>query len=606
MNNDGKLDLIVANSLQNSVSILLGNGDGTFQSPQNFGADGGPVSVAIADFNRDGNMDVVVADSLSFQVGVMLGNGDGTLQAPLPLSTLGGPTSVMTGDFNQDGKQDIAAAISNCIKVTCVPSWGGFAILLGNGDGTFQPQLYYSAGRVLAHANRSGNGQFEQALAVADFNGDTIPDMAVVNQGDNTVSVFISNPAIAIYPPTVNFGNQAVGTSSGPLTMTVSNPGVVPVSITGVQASGDYSETSSCVTILDAGSNCAISVTFTPLSPGTRTGTISLTDNALGGSQVMGLTGNGTGSGAAATFSPTSLTFPLQLVNTTSTPQNVTLTNGGNQTLTITNVAASANFTETNTCTSVAPGANCTIGVTFAPNADGTVNGTLTVSDNAGGSPQTVPLTGTATFVKLSRSTMIFATQAVLSKSKTQTETLTNTSLKTALTINSIGITGAETDDFTQTTTCTSTLPAGASCTISVTFEPGVSGPRSASVSISDNDRASPQTVPLSGTGTALTFTPPSLIFPITKVGASSGPLTVTVKNVGTTTVTFNPFVITGADPGDFSMTTTCGQNVFAGKSCSFGVTFTPTATGKRTAAGSITDDAGGSPQNIPVSGTGD
>jgi hypothetical protein len=595
----------VANELQNSVSILLGNGNGSFGPPQNFGADDGSVSVAVADFNGDGNMDVAVADSLSLQVAVMLGNGDGTLQTPLPLSTLAGPTSVMTGDFNQDGKQDIAVAISNCINVTCVPSWGGFAILLGNGDGTFQPQLYYSAGRVLAHPNHSGNGQFEQALAVADFNNDTIPDLAVANQGDNTVSVFINNPALAIYPPTLNFGNQAVGTSSGPLTMTVSNPGVVPVTITGVKPGGDYTQTSSCVTTLDAGSSCAISVTFTPAAPGTRAGTISLNDNALGGSQTMGLTGNGTGSGAAATLSPTSLTFPLQLANTTSAAQNVTLTNSGNQTLTITSVTASTHFTRTNTCPSLAPGASCTIKVKFAPNAGGTATGTLTVTDNAGGSPQTVSLTGTATFVNVSPASLTFATQAMLTKSKAQTVTVTNTSASTALTLNSIGITGANTDDFTQTTTCTSTLAAGASCTITVTFGPGVSGPRSASVAISDNDRASPQTVTLSGTGTALSFSPPSLIFPTTKVGASSTPMTVTITDVGTTTITFNPFVIVGANPGDFSMTTTCGQDVFANKSCSVSVTFTPTATGKRTAAVSITDDAGGSPQNILISGTG-
>jgi len=182
---------------------------------------------------------------------------------------------------------------------------------------------------------------------------------------------------------------------------------------------------------------------------------------------------------------------------------------------------------------------------------------------------------------------------------------VTNTSASTALTINSIGITGANTDDFTQTTTCTSTLAAGASCTITVTFGPGVGGPRSASVAISDNDRASPQTVTLSGTGTALSFGPPSLVFPTTKVGTSSTPLTVTITDVGTTTIVFNPFVIVGANPGDFSMTTTCGQDVFANKSCTVTVTFTPTATGKRTAAVSITDDAGGSPQNILISGTG-
>jgi len=605
LNNDGNLDIIVANNLGNSVTVFLGKGDGTFQTAKTFGAGDGPTEVATADFNGDGNLDVAVSTSLGFQVSVLLGNGDGTLQSPMFMSSNGGPTDVITGDFNLDGKADIAVSIGNCIDVTCIPSQGGIAVFLGNGDGSFQPQLLYSSSRVLAHAN-VGNGQFEDVLASADFNGDHIPDLAVANEGDNTVTVLLSSPVIAIYPPLTNFGSVNIGSSSNPATITVSNPGISPLTISAVQTSGDFSQTSSCLTTLDAGSSCQISVTFRPSSPGTRTGTVTLTDNGLGGSQTASLSGSGNGTGAAVTFSPTSLTFPLQLANTSSAPQTVTLTNTGNQALTVSRVTTNGNFVQTNNCTSVVAGGTCTISVSFRPNTSGTLTGTLQVSDSAGGSPQKVTLSGTATFVQVSPSSLTFATQTVLTPSKAQTITITNKAARASLTINSISITGNDADDFRQTTTCGSTLAAGASCRISVTFEPGVGGSRTANVTISDNDLASPQTISLAGAGTTLAFVPSTLTFPTTSVGTSSLPQTFTILNKGTGTVIFSPLVIVGADPGDFSMTTTCEQNLFAGRTCAVTVTFTPTQTGTRTADVSVEDDAGGSPQLVPLKGVGD
>ncbi|HTE88369.1 MAG TPA: choice-of-anchor D domain-containing protein, partial [Terriglobales bacterium] len=186
-----------------------------------------------------------------------------------------------------------------------------------------------------------------------------------------------------------------------------------------------------------------------------------------------------------------------------------------------------------------------------------------------------------------------------------QTVTLTNTSPGTTLNIGSITIAGIHIGDFTKTTTCTATLGPGASCTITVTFSPEVGGPRSATVSISDSDPTSPQIVTLAGTGTSVRLAPPKLDFGTQKVGTTSSPQSVTLTDVGTTTITFSPFVVVGANPGDFSMTTTCAQNLFAGKSCTISVTFSPTVTGARNATVQISDDAGGSPQTVPLTGVG-
>src|SRR5207237_5072267 len=132
-NGDGHLDLAVANGGSNDVSVLLGNGDGTFRAARNFdaGLGGGPLWVAVGDFNRDGKLDLVVANSSSDSVGVLLGNGDGTFGPALTFPAGGSqPQSVAVGDFNGDGKPDLAVASYYSNNVT---------VLLGKGDGTFGP-----------------------------------------------------------------------------------------------------------------------------------------------------------------------------------------------------------------------------------------------------------------------------------------------------------------------------------------------------------------------------------------------------------------------------------------------------------------------------------
>ena len=129
-NGDDKLDLAVANDFSNSVSILLGNGDGTFQPTTAYSTGSGPMAVAAGDFNADGKLDLAIANSGSGDVTVLLGNGDGTFQPGVAYSAGAGPIAVAAGDFNADGKLDLAVANNSSGDVT---------VLLGTGDGTFQP-----------------------------------------------------------------------------------------------------------------------------------------------------------------------------------------------------------------------------------------------------------------------------------------------------------------------------------------------------------------------------------------------------------------------------------------------------------------------------------
>jgi hypothetical protein len=197
-----------------------------------------------------------------------------------------------------------------------------------------------------------------------------------------------------------------------------------------------------------------------------------------------------------------------------------------------------------------------------------------------------------------------FGTVAIGTTSLVEAVTLTNVG-GTTLTINGIAITGVNAGDFAQTHACGSSLAAGASCSISVTFKPKASGTRTAALSVTDNAPGSPQTVTLTGRGTTAKLSPTSLSLGTVAIGTTSLVEAVTLTNVGGTTLTINGIAITGVNAGDFAQTHACGSSLTAGASCSISVTFKPTASGTRTAALTVTDNASGSPQTVSLSGTG-
>ena len=183
VNGDGKPDLIVANYGLSflypgySVSVLLGNGDGTFQAQQTFATGENPQSVAVADVNGDGKPDLIVTNTGSSYypgntVSILLGNGNGTFQDQQTLATGDSPDSVVVADVNGDGKPDLVVANSGS---------GSVSVLLGNGGGTFQAQQTFAT------------GNSPDAVAVSDVNGDGRPDVVVANYGGKSVSVLLCN-----------------------------------------------------------------------------------------------------------------------------------------------------------------------------------------------------------------------------------------------------------------------------------------------------------------------------------------------------------------------------------------------------------------------------
>ncbi len=168
-NGDGYPDLVVANTGSNTVSVLINNGDGTFK-PQATYAASSPVGLGVMDLNHDGIADIVASDYYSNTVSVLLGNGDGTFKAAVTYATGRVPQTLAEGDFNGDGNVDLV--VGNL-------SDNNVSVYLGNGDGTFQSRATYAVG--------SG----PQGVQVGDFNNDGIADLAVSNSNAGTVSVLL-------------------------------------------------------------------------------------------------------------------------------------------------------------------------------------------------------------------------------------------------------------------------------------------------------------------------------------------------------------------------------------------------------------------------------
>jgi hypothetical protein len=461
---NGKLDLIVGDNcaVGNSngclspdyspgmVGVLLGNGDGTFQTPTVYDSGASYAwSVSVADLRSDGKLDIVVATGIQFlggvysgEVGVLLGNGDGTFRPAVVYNTGGyttpGRSGVAVADVNGDGKPDLVVANSCGPDHTCSGEENSsVGVLLGNGDGTFKTVVTYDSGQEaeqgLAVADLNGDGvpdiaatggatlelllgvgngtfappvgfltggSFATSVAAADLNGDDKTDLVVTNQNSSTIGTIgvLINTVVALSPGVLNFGGQAPGTTSSPLGTTLTNTGATTLNISSFAITGpnanQLSQTNTCSTSLAAGQACTINVTFAPMTFGTANATLDVSDNAAGSPQTVQLSGLGSGPGVS--LSPTALSFPSQLVGTSSHPQIVTLTNTGNSTLAISSVTASlGDFSVVNGCgSSVAAGADCSIGVIFDPTQPGTRNATLSVTDNASGVPQPVTLSG--------------------------------------------------------------------------------------------------------------------------------------------------------------------------------------------------------------------
>lgn len=424
-NGDGKPDIVLIENPH--ISVLLGKGDGTFGPPSDNDSFVGARWVAVADFNNDHKADVLVTGvfGADYKIGVLLGNGDGTLQDSITASTEFVPLTVAAGDLNRDGNMD--AILSYDL--------GGIGIFLGNGDGTLQPPVIY---------NTTGVSGIE--AQVADLNGDGKLDVAI--SAGTGMDVFWGNGDGTL--------RQARFFDSGK---------------SGYSLVGDLNND-------------------------------HLPDFVMGSFHYGVITMLNTG---VVSFSPTApLQFPTQLINTTSFRQTVTLTNNGNTPLSMGAFTASGPFRQSNTCgASVAAGAHCTISVAFQPTTTGRQTGLITLNDSASTKPQFVELLGAGTGIELTTHNLNFGDQKVGTTSKPQVITLTNIG-SIAVRFRAISIGGVDRKSFSETDTCIDqALSPGASCTATVTFSPAKTGTLTAQLNFTQQSQpaASPLPAILTGTG---------------------------------------------------------------------------------------------------------
>lgn len=412
-------------------------------------------------------------------------------------------------------------------------------------------------------------------------------------------------------PASLTFASQPVGTSSSAQQVVLNNATSTALTINSIFGGGtdpsSFSQTNNCGTSVAAGSSCTINVTFTPQATGTLTATLNISDSAGNSPQVVTLTGTGT-SGPQLTITPSSITFGNQAGGTTSGASTITVSNSGTGTVTFNSIAITggnaSNFAQTNNCgTTLTQGNSCAIQVTFTPTTAGSYSAAVTLTDNATNSPQGVSLSGTGIApVTLSSTSLSFGTVLVGSSKNASPVTLTN-QMNVALTGITIAASGT---GYSQTNTCGTSIAAGATCKITVTFAPTAPGASSGSITITDSANNSPQKITLTGTGEApVGLNPASLSFGNVTVGSTSAAKTVTVKNNLKTALTVDSVVLAGTDPGDYAETNNCVGTVATGGSCTIDVTFTPKAKGSRPATIEITDSAVTSPQTVKLGGVG-
>ncbi len=319
----------------------------------------------------------------------------------------------------------------------------------------------------------------------------------------------LASAQVSLAPTSLNFGNQSVGVTSSPLSVTLTNTGTGAITIKTILINGpngtDFQRTYNCPispSTLAGGANCTINVTFTPSKGGSRSGTLAVTDNATGSPQKVLL--SGTGLAPAVTLSPQSLTYADQLIGTASAPQSVTVTNIGQAPLAIASIAlAGANpsdYSLSQNCgTSLAIGGTCTYTVTFSPLAAWARTATIVMNDNAQSTPQVVGLAGNGVsggIASFSPTSLTFSTQLIYTSSAAQSVTLSNTGTA-PLRLANIAAGG----DYTQTNNCPASIAVADSCTIHVTFTPTYSASRPGWVTLNFTDPAGPQTVLLTGAG---------------------------------------------------------------------------------------------------------
>ena len=444
-----------------------------------------------------------------------------------------------------------------------------------------------------------------------------------------------SSPGITFTPGTLQFGSQGIGTSSPPQTSVVTSSGNLPLVITSISGSGDFSYVSNCPLApasLAAGGNCKVDVTFSPLAGGSQAAAIAFDHNAPGGTSGIGLSGQGIQVLLPAiTAAPSSLNFGDRVIGSSSATQVVNVSNPGLANLSLSNISLTgAGFVRTTiapagvtaaSCGSVlAPQASCFIGVVFAPGAIGAAVGELAISHNVV-STTAVPVSNPIRIALNGNGTPVPAPVIQLSGApafgnvivgNTATLGVTIGNGGTApLVVSAISVSGLNASDYSLGGNCVTSLIPGGNCAFNVKFAPSSLGAKVASVSVASNAQnavGGVNTLALTGNGVpvptpVVSLSATALGFGNVIYGGTPAGQGVTLTNVGTA-----PLVILGINlngNSDFSQTNNCGTGLAAQAQCTLSLQFSPHALGARSGTVNVRSNAAGSPHTVQMTGTG-
>jgi hypothetical protein len=323
------------------------------------------------------------------------------------------------------------------------------------------------------------------AVAITD-NAAASPQQVIL-QGQGT------GPAATLGAASVSFAGQLVGTTSTAQAVTLTSSGETALAITSITASGDFTQTNDCPSSLPNGQSCTLQITFKPTARGIRNGSLNVVDDATTSPEQVSL--SGAGIAPVVSLSQTSLAFGAQVLNVSVTG-TVNLNNIGDAPLAISSIAAGGDFTQNNNCpASLAAQAGCTVSITFQPTVAGLRGGTLTLTNSATDSPQSLPLSGTGVQLGFSSSSLLFGNQVVGTTSVVQTVIVTNPG-NSPLAITAITASPA----FSEANTCGTTLAGNSTCHFDVTFGPTSTGPQNGAITLNYNGTQS--SVGVSGNGT--------------------------------------------------------------------------------------------------------
>jgi hypothetical protein len=427
----------------------------------------------------------------------------------------------------------------------------------------------------------------------------------------------------------LSFGQITSGQSAIEI-LTLRNVGNAGIAIRRLSSAPPFLSTSNCAAVLAANASCSVVITYAPIdevalgssTSGTRNdvGSLSVESDAATSPQFVELSGlvqpvgsSGPASSAVlATYelSESALTFANTKVGEASATQTVTLTNTGTTTVHVLSMQAASDFTATTTCGVLLPGANCSVSVTFTPanlTSDALRSGTLEIQTDATDSLEFISLVGSssASAIVLNPTSVSFGSVNVGSTA-TSSVAVTNAS-GAPVTFTSLSASGAYSVNAGSCPVVGSTLAAGSSCMLVVTFTPVGSGMLNGTINLSTDATQLPLTVALSGTAAFahLQVVPDAIAFGSIAVGASSN-LSLTFTNTGTAAIAGIAGVLSGVSSGDFAVTVPCTVTALApGQGCVETVTFTPSSTGSRTATLIINSSDVSGPSMISLNGAG-